>query len=38
LSIHSHAELVGLSIRLGIVQPEELVTEAIDIKVFESDA
>jgi DNA-binding NarL/FixJ family response regulator len=35
LSIHSHAELVGMSLRLGIVQPGELVTEAVNIKVLE---
>jgi DNA-binding NarL/FixJ family response regulator len=38
LSVHSHTELVGLSIRLGIVQPEELVTEAINIKILEREA
>jgi DNA-binding NarL/FixJ family response regulator len=38
LSIHSHTELVGLSIRLGIVQPGELVTEAINIKILEREA
>jgi DNA-binding NarL/FixJ family response regulator len=37
-SIHSHAELVGLSLRTGIVQPDELVTEAIDIMILEREA
>jgi DNA-binding NarL/FixJ family response regulator len=37
-SIHSHAELVGLSLRIGIVQPEELVTKAIDITILEKEA
>jgi DNA-binding NarL/FixJ family response regulator len=36
-SIHSHAELAGLSLRLGIVQPGELVTEEINIKVLEQE-
>jgi DNA-binding NarL/FixJ family response regulator len=36
-SIHSHAELVGLSLRIGIVQPEELVTEAINIEILERE-
>jgi len=36
-SIHSHAELVGLSIRTGIVQPGELVTEAINITILEQE-
>jgi DNA-binding CsgD family transcriptional regulator len=36
-SIHSHAELAGLSLRLGIVRPGELVTEAINIKVLERE-
>jgi DNA-binding NarL/FixJ family response regulator len=36
-SIHSHAELVGLALRLGIVQPGELVTEAINIMVLERE-
>jgi DNA-binding NarL/FixJ family response regulator len=34
-SIHSHTELVGLSLRIGIVRPGELVTEAINVKVLE---
>jgi DNA-binding NarL/FixJ family response regulator len=38
LSIHSHAELVGLALRIGIVQPEELVTEEINIKVLGNSA
>jgi DNA-binding NarL/FixJ family response regulator len=37
-SIHSHAELAGLSLRIGIVQPGELVTEAINVKVLEREA
>jgi DNA-binding NarL/FixJ family response regulator len=38
LSIHSHTELVGFSLRLGIVRPGELVTEAVNIKVLEGEA
>jgi DNA-binding NarL/FixJ family response regulator len=38
LSIHSHTELVGFSLRLGIIQPGDLVTEAINIKVLEREA
>jgi DNA-binding NarL/FixJ family response regulator len=37
-SIHSHAELVGLSLRIGIVQPEELVTETINVTILEREA
>ena len=37
-SIHSHSELVGLALRIGIVRPEELVTEAIDITILEQEA
>jgi DNA-binding NarL/FixJ family response regulator len=36
-SIHSHAELVGVSLRLGIVRPEELVTETINITILERE-
>jgi DNA-binding NarL/FixJ family response regulator len=36
-SIHSHTELVGLSLRIGIVRPEELVTEAINITILEQE-
>jgi DNA-binding NarL/FixJ family response regulator len=36
-SIHSHSEMVGLSLRIGIVRPEELVTEAINIMVLERE-
>jgi DNA-binding NarL/FixJ family response regulator len=38
LSIHSHTELVGFSLRLGIVRPGELVTEVINIKILEREA
>jgi DNA-binding NarL/FixJ family response regulator len=38
LSIHSHTELVGVSLRLGIVRPGEMVTEAVNIKVLEKEA
>jgi DNA-binding NarL/FixJ family response regulator len=37
-SIHSHAELVGLSIRIGIVQPGELVTDEINVGILEREA
>jgi DNA-binding NarL/FixJ family response regulator len=36
-SIHSHTELVGLSIRIGIVQPGELVTDEINIGILERE-
>jgi DNA-binding NarL/FixJ family response regulator len=36
-NIHSHTELVGLSLRIGIVRPEELVTAAINITVLEQE-
>jgi DNA-binding NarL/FixJ family response regulator len=36
-SIHSHAELVGLSLRIGIIQPGELVTEAINNTILERE-
>jgi DNA-binding NarL/FixJ family response regulator len=36
-SIHSHTELVGLSLRIGIVQTGELVTEAVNIRVLERE-
>jgi DNA-binding NarL/FixJ family response regulator len=37
LSIHSHAELVGLALRIGIVEAGELVTEAINIMILEGE-
>jgi DNA-binding NarL/FixJ family response regulator len=36
-SIHSHAELVGLSLRIGIVRPGELVTDEINITILEQE-
>jgi DNA-binding NarL/FixJ family response regulator len=36
-SIHSHSELVGLSLRLGIVQPGELVTDEVNITILERE-
>jgi DNA-binding NarL/FixJ family response regulator len=36
-NIHSHTELVGLSLRIGIVRPGELVTEAINVKILEGE-
>jgi DNA-binding NarL/FixJ family response regulator len=36
-SIHSHTELVGLALRIGIVQPGELVTDAINITILEKE-
>jgi DNA-binding NarL/FixJ family response regulator len=37
-SIHSHTELVGLSLRIGIVRPEELVTDEVNIMILEGEA
>jgi DNA-binding NarL/FixJ family response regulator len=37
-SIHSHTELVGLAMRIGIVHPGELVTDAINITILEQEA
>jgi DNA-binding NarL/FixJ family response regulator len=34
-SVHSHAEMTGLALRMGIVQPGELVVEEINIKALE---
>jgi DNA-binding NarL/FixJ family response regulator len=36
-SIHSHTELVGLALRIGIVEPGELVTAAINIAILEQE-
>jgi DNA-binding NarL/FixJ family response regulator len=37
-TIHSHVELVGLALRIGIVHPGELITDEINIKVLEREA
>jgi hypothetical protein len=37
-SIHSHAELAGLALRIGIVRPGELVTDEVNIMILEGEA